>query len=470
MLGNPDSCGIWAPCLTYNDGQFWLIYTDVKRQNGNFKDSHNYLVTCESIDGDWSDPVFLNSSGFDPSLFHDDDGRKWLVNMVWDYRNNNHRFGGILLQEYDHEQKKLVGPIDNIFAGSAHGLVEGPHIYKRNGYYYLFTAEGGTSYEHVETIARSRDLKGPYDIMPGTHLVTAKDHPDNYLQRNGHGSFCDTPDGDFVFVHLCSRPMRNSGRSPMGRETSLQIMTWKDDWPMLSHGSVAPLTEVELPISEERSFEPLADRIEFDSGDLDLRFQWLRNPFPDEFIDLNSRPGYLRLKGYESLGSLFRTSLVALRQTNFTYRATTEIEFQPTDFQQQAGLTCYYNTHKYHYLYISFDEVENRRHLAIMSCVAGPTWDSEFPMYEDIKKIDIPQQGAIQLRAEIDHAVLYFSWSADGVTWYKIPARLDASVLSDEAGTGEGSNFTGAFVGVSCQDLAGQKRSADFKFFEYRNI
>ena len=185
MLGNPDSCGIWAPCLTYSDGLFWLIYTDVKRLNGNFKDSHNYLVTCDTIDGDWSDPVFLNSSGFDPSLFHDDDGRKWLVNMIWDYRHTNHRFGGILLQEYDAQKKKLIGPIDNIFKGSSHGLVEGPHLYKHNGYYYLFTAEGGTSYEHVETIARSRQLKGPYELMPSNHLVTAKDHPNNYLQRAG---------------------------------------------------------------------------------------------------------------------------------------------------------------------------------------------------------------------------------------------------------------------------------------------
>jgi xylan 1,4-beta-xylosidase len=469
MIGNPDSGGIWAPCLTHSDGQFWLIYTDVKRQNGTFKDTHNYLVTCDTIDGDWSDPIYLNSSGFDPSLFHDDDGKKWLVNMIWDYRPNNHSFGGILLQEYDHEQQKLVGPIDNIFKGSSQGLVEGPHVYKRNGYYYLFTAEGGTSYEHVETIARSRHLKGPYEMMPDVHLVTAKDHPENYLQRNGHGSFCDTPNGDFVFVHLCSRPLRNSGRSPMGRETSLQNMTWKNDWPMLSHGSVAPLTEVTLPIEKEFPFEPLPDRIEFNSQKLDLRLQWLRNPYPEEFIDLETRPGYLRLKGFESLGSVFRSSLVALRQTSFKYQATTEIDFNPADFLQLGGLVCYYNTHKYHYLYVSYDEETSRRRLGIMSCVAGATWDSEFPLYEELKNVEIPQTGNLFLRANIDHHVLYFSWSADGESWNKIDARLDASVLSDEAGTGEGSNFTGAFAGVCCQDLSGQQRAADFKYFEYSN-
>ena len=95
MSGNPDSCGVWAPCLTYNDDMFWLIYTDVKSYSGIWKDTHNYLVTCDKIDGQWSEPIYLNSSGFDPSLFHDDDGKKYLVNMVWDYREDKHPFYGI---------------------------------------------------------------------------------------------------------------------------------------------------------------------------------------------------------------------------------------------------------------------------------------------------------------------------------------------------------------------------------------
>ena len=109
MLGDPDSCGIWAPCLTYADGLFHLIYTDVKRYGrtsqagaagASLRDFHNYLVTSPRIDGEWSDPVYLNSSGFDPSLFHDDDGRKYLLNMLWDHRPGQNRFAGIVLQEY----------------------------------------------------------------------------------------------------------------------------------------------------------------------------------------------------------------------------------------------------------------------------------------------------------------------------------------------------------------------------------
>ena len=112
MIGNPDSGGIWAPCLSYCDGLFYLIYTDMKYWlRDPYKIGTNYLVTAPDIMGPWSEPIPLNFRGFDPSLFHDDDGKKWFVNMVWDHRQQNNRFSGILLQEYDHEQKKLVGPV-----------------------------------------------------------------------------------------------------------------------------------------------------------------------------------------------------------------------------------------------------------------------------------------------------------------------------------------------------------------------
>ena len=155
MRGNPDSGGIWAPCLSFADGLFWLVYTDVKRLDGAFKDSHNYIVTCDTIDGDWSDPWYVNSSGFDPSLFHDDDGRKWFVNIRWNHRgpgtggNPAHAsFDGILLQEWSPDAG-LIGPIKSIYDGTPRGLTEAPHLFKRNGYYYLTTAEGGTGYNHA---------------------------------------------------------------------------------------------------------------------------------------------------------------------------------------------------------------------------------------------------------------------------------------------------------------------------------
>ena len=107
--------------------------------------------------------------------------------MMWDHRVRPLLFEGIALQEYDPVAKKLVGPRKNIFQGTDLKLVEGPHLYKRNGWYYLLTAEGGTGYEHASTFARSRNIDGPYEVHPEKYLVTAKDAPFNVIQRSGHG-------------------------------------------------------------------------------------------------------------------------------------------------------------------------------------------------------------------------------------------------------------------------------------------
>src|SRR5689334_9022558 len=226
MLGDADSCGIWAPCLTHDNGRFYLVYTDVKRYgrslrdgSASLRDTHNYVVTAPRIDGPWSDPVYLNSSGFDPSLFHDDDGKKYVVNQLWDHRPMANPFAGIVLQEYSEREGKLVGERRNIFLGTGLGLTEAPHLYKRNGYYYLITAEGGTGWNHAVTMARSQKITGPYELHPDKYILSSRLRPDLELQRAGHADLVETPDGDVYMVYLCGRPLHNRGRCVLGRET-----------------------------------------------------------------------------------------------------------------------------------------------------------------------------------------------------------------------------------------------------------
>ena len=143
---------------------------------------------------------------------------------------------------------RLIGPVKNIFAGSDHGLVEGPHLFKRDGWYYLTTAEGGTGYDHAVTMARSRSIDGPYELHPDIHLITSKDAPDAALQRAGHGQIVETPDGDFYHTHLCSRPLPGMRRSPLGRETAIQKCVWgADGWLRLAGGGPVPAVAVEAP-------------------------------------------------------------------------------------------------------------------------------------------------------------------------------------------------------------------------------
>jgi xylan 1,4-beta-xylosidase len=475
MRGNPDSGGIWAPCLSHADGLFWLVYTDVKRLDGNFKDGHNYIVTASAIEGPWLDPWYVNSSGFDPSLFHDDDGRKWFVNMVWNHvstgvggQPKHPSFAGILLQEWDPKAGELVGPITNIFAGSPHGLVEGPHLFKKDGWYYLTTAEGGTGYGHAVTYARSKTIEGPYELHPETFLITSKDAPDAPLQRAGHGQMVETPDGEFYHTHLTGRPLKGGKnmpkRSPLGRETAIQKVVWgKDGWPRLAHGGLVPAVDVPAPGDAKPVSKPDTIRYEFSTSELPLDFQWLRSPAPQRLFSLTEEPGRLRLHGRESIGSWFEQSLVARRQEHFSFRAETELAFAPDTYQQAAGLTHYYNRHKFHFACITMHPGMGRV-LRVMSCLGD--WPDGRLTFAEGTPVQIPDEGRVALAADVDGWNLQFLWRMRG-TWEKLGPVLDASLISDEAGRGEHGSFTGAFVGMAAFDTSGAACPADYSWFEY---
>lgn len=477
MRGNPDSCGVWAPCLSYADDMFWLVYTDVKRFDGNFKDAHNYIVTAKNVTDDWSDPVYVNSSGFDPSLFHDDDGRKWFFNMRWNHRAGelgqsprHSPFGGIVLQEYDHLKKQLIGEPEMIYAGTNRGLVEAPHMFKRKEFYYLVTAEGGTGYEHAVTHARSTSVRGPFETHPDLHVITSTDPGHGQLQRAGHGQYVDTPNGEFYHTYLCSRPLKNIQSSPLGRETGIEKCAWgDDDWLRTVHGSQQPQLEVNMPVDTEKVANIVAHDqpagVQFDMAELPIEFQWLRTPDAARIFSLKARPGWLRLFGRESVGSWFEQSLVARRAQHHSYVANTTMDFNPTEFNQGAGLIVYYNRHKFHFLQVSSDE-EIGRSFNILSC------EGDYPESRLSFALDAPVRlefdGPVQLRVQVNENVLQFFYAAGGSKAFQpIGPELDASVLSDEGGRGEHASFTGAFTGMCAYDISGMGKSADFSHFDY---
>jgi xylan 1,4-beta-xylosidase len=459
MRGEPNSAGVWAPCLSWSDGLFYLVYTDMKRWAGQVKDCHNYLTTAPRVEGPWSDPISLNSSGFDASLFHDEDGRKWLLNMLWDWRPAQSGFAGILLQEYCPEKRRLVGESTMIFAGTELGLVEGPHLYKRNGLYYLVTAEGGTFATHAVSVARARTLHGPYEVMPGNPLLTSAHDPGLDLQSAGHGSLVEAQDGSWIMAYLARRP-RVRGRTVLGRETCLQAVEWTaDGWPRLKQGGRSPSREFQGPDLPCAEWEGEPQRDEFQSPVLRSCYQSLRIPLDESLMSLTERPGFLRLKGRESILSDFRQALVARRIDAFKVSASTCVEFEPSSFQQLAGLAAFYSTESFYYLYISRAHHASKC-LGLMKCERGVVTypvEKEFPV-EGWKRVF--------LGFDLDHERLGFRFSPDGKTWSRIGWEMDSSILSDEHASPCG--FTGAFVALCCQDLTGSGHHADFDFLEYR--
>ncbi|CAH0056925.1 unnamed protein product [Clonostachys solani] len=464
MRGAPDSCGVWAPCLTHDGERFWLVYTDVKRKDGSFKDTHNYIVHAPAIEGPWSDPVFANSSGFDPSLFHDDDGRKWFVNMLWDHRARPLLFAGIALQEFDPEEGRLVGPRRNVFQGTDLELVEGPHLYKRNGWYYLLTAEGGTGYDHACTLARSRSLWGPYEVHPQKHILTAKDTPFSALQRAGHGDVVDTPDGRTYLVHLAGRPIGQRRRCVLGRETAIQEAYWGDDDWLYVKGGPAPSLVVDLPAARDDTDYWSEKRYTFQDGALHKDLQWLRTPDPERIF--NTEGGTLNLIGREAVGSWFEQALVARRQAHFSFDAETAIEFAPEDERQLAGLTVYYSRFNFFYLAVTAGSDGRRELLLLSSEESFPSGALERPF---VPPVGIPDKGKVRLAVVVRGWRMQFFYALEGGELEKIGPVYDASIVSDECGGHpDHGSFTGSFVGVACSDLNGLAIQAKFDYLTYR--
>ena len=482
LRGVPDSAGVWAPSLSYADGHFWLLYTNVRNTGMGrpFKDIDIFLITAPDIAGPWSEPVELNSVGFDPSLFHDDDGRKWLVNMIWDFRRNHYRFAGIVAQEYDHRRRQLVGPMTKILE-KQNILTEGPNIYKRDGWYYLMLAEGGTGWNHGISMARARNILGPYELDPQPSVLTSRDDAALPLQKAGHGELVQTPDGDWHLVHLASRPLKTGAaqnklspdktpsaelhagdRCVLGRETCLQKMEWRDGWLRVAGGGHHPKLTLPSPVRVQASACPEQPRRDlFDSPQLASCWSTLRNPTDESWLSLTERPGWLRLRGRDSMHSLFDQSLIARRVQHFRFTAETCLQFAPENFMQSAGLVCYYDTRTHFYLRVTRHETRG----IVLGVVL--TDDGTYDEPADAELV-VNDWKNIFLRARVENQQLQFAASPDGRRWQIVGAELDFSKLSDDYGAG--LHFTGAMVGLAAQDLGGGKCPADFDYFDYHPI
>lgn len=462
LRGVADSAGVWAPSLSYHDGTFWLIYSIVRSVGSAFKDVDNYLVTGPSPTGPWSPPVFLNSSGFDPSLFHDADGRHWLVNLQWDFRTGHPAFAGIVLQEYDHDEHRLIGEPRIIIR--AEQLIEGPNLYRHDGWYYLMLAEGGTGWNHGIRMARSRQIDGPYE-MDSLPLLTTRDDAANPLQKAGHGELVQTPSGEWFLTHLASRPVVSDDgerRCVLGRETCLQRVEWTPDgWLRLAGGGTGPSIDVAGPAGTPAQPWPAApDRDDFSAPELASVWSTLRAPLIEPWLSLAERPGWLRLRGRQSTHSLFDQTLVAQRLRSVRCEASTRMQFHPGHFSQMAGLICWYDTSTHYYLRVTHTEGRGR--------VLGVTV-SDDGTYTELAdaQLDIDGWRDVHLRVRIDSSELHFAASPDGSTWQDVGPVLDATKLSDDYGFR--LRFTGAFVGLCVQDLGGTRTAADFDFFDLQS-
>ena len=284
------SCGIFAPTIRYNKDVFYVITTNIG--NGG-----NFIVTSTTPYGPWSDPYWIDDTpGIDPSLFFDDDNKVYYIgtakatDAAYDYDNE------IYCQELNLDKMQLVGERFGLWRGAlknAH-CPEGPHLYKINNYYYLIIAEGGTEHFHAVTIARSKDISGPYEGYAGnpilTHRHLGKEYP---ISNVGHADLIETQNGEWYLVFLGSRPYGGYYKN-LGRETFLAPVKWEDNWPIVSPGTGK--VELQYPVPNLPYFKasPLPTRDDFNNDTLSFIWNCIRTP-REKFYSLTDRPGFLRL-------------------------------------------------------------------------------------------------------------------------------------------------------------------------------
>lgn len=474
----PSAKGIWAPCLTYCEEEdlFYVVYGVMNSMNARYFDVNNYLVTAKDIRGPWSEPVYLHSSGFDASILHDNYGRKWVVSLEWETREGYEKPGAICMVEYSPKEKSIIGYPKRIWSGGTdRGCIEAPHLTKHGDYYYIMCAEGGTGYGHSVTMGRSKNVWGPYEKDPMNPILTSvpgnfyerhdPDHlkpkyfnPESKLQKSGHASYVETPNGEVYLVHLCSRPFVPELRCTLGRETAIQKMFWTEDgWLRLEGGGNLAKEYCEPSDLPEVKMPQIANFDDFDSDTLGLQYYAPRIA-PESFADVKARSGYVRIRGQESRCSLNEVSILARKLTSVYAIVTTKMEFTPEVHQHSAGLIMYYDNMNYIYLRKYYSETLKQSAISIIHLENGEK--VEF-LNTRISVKECP----IYFRLKIEGRKSYFEWSYDGDSYERIGGVFDTTKFSDEyCKYGE---FTGTFVGITCADRVLHKHYADFDFFEY---
>lgn len=461
LEGCRHSQGIYAPTIRYHEGVFYVITTNVSGGG-------SFIVTARNPVGPWSEPYFLGGEapGIDPSLFFESDGTCYYVGT----RPNPDgvRYNGdweIWAQKLDLAAMKLTGESHMLWKGAMNGAIwpEGPHLYRKDGYYYLLIAEGGTSFHHSVMVARSRSVFGPYEGNPANPILTHRHLGRDYPVVNvGHGDLVADAEGRWYMVMLASRPCE--GHTNMGRETFLAKVAWEDDWPVVNPG-VGKLEEcVELPDHvvprNEENVEPLEEGAKlpgrrdgfsgsgsvsgeagselpesgiytFLNSKLPPEFMMLRNPPREPFYRLESGKLHLRLRP-EPLKEETNPSYLCVRQRQQDYETGTVMEFAPRTDRECAGLAIVQSN--FYHVRLEKCMQDGSAQVRVVLCRGGQE--------ETAGSCDV-SGGSVLLRiVNRGQRASFYCETAQGVQ--TVAENVDMRLLSTETAGG----FTGCTVGL----------------------
>ncbi|HNZ37261.1 MAG TPA: glycoside hydrolase family 43 protein [Candidatus Marinimicrobia bacterium] len=455
--------GIFAPAIRFHDGLFYITCTLVGAGG-------NYVVTAQNPAGPWSNPVWLPQiDGIDPSLFFDQDGKAYIVyNSV--APNNRPLYEGhrtIRMYQFDYEKLKVISPEIILVNGGTDISkkpiwIEGPHIFRKDNFYYLICAEGGTSWEHSEVVFRSEQVTGPYvpyaknPILTQRHLDPNRPHP---ITCTGHADLVMTPAGDWWAVFLGCRPYlpEYEGYFNTGRETFMAPVKWIDGWPVIDPDHAEIQYSYPLPIILEKPIKadiPYSGnfriRDDFDSETLDLYWVFLRTPHT-KWYSLSDRRGSLAIQlRPETCSGKSNPSFIGRRQQHLCGSVSTAMDFVPVAEFEKAGLLVFQNEKHYYFLGKSIEKGE-----PVVQLYKTDTL---------LASHKIGEGRNIRLKVVADGAEYSFYYATKQEEWILLKDKVDARFLS--------TRVAGGFVGCMYAMYATSSGEASsnvayFDWFEY---
>jgi xylan 1,4-beta-xylosidase len=433
--GNVLQPNIFATTIRHHDGVFYMITT-------NMGGGGNFYVTATNPAGPWSDPVWIDAPAIDPDLFFDDDGKAFVISSTFE------------LHQIDVKTGKFLSEGRRLWNGTGGRYAEGPHIYKKDGFYYLMVAEGGTEEAHSETIARSKDIWGPYNSNPANPILAHANGAGqgNPIQGVGHADIVNAHDGSYWIVFHGYRTIGSGVQHTLGRETCLAPVSWpKNGWPVVNGNGTATI-EMKVPTLPLKPFAAKPARIEFDADRLGLEWNYIRNPIAGSY-SFAARKGYLRLTGTDqTIEDRKSPTFVGRRVQDMNFTATTQVEFEPTPkTSEEAGLILLNNG-------AHFDVVirqSGKARVAVARLRFGA-------LVHESKEV-VLKPGPVRLVVKGERSTYTFLW-AQGTDAPTELVKVDAKFLSSETVGG----FTGVYVGLyATGNGKPSTASADYDWFEY---
>jgi xylan 1,4-beta-xylosidase len=445
LKGLQISRGVFAPTIRYHAGTYYMINTCVDCGG-------NFIVTAKNPAGPWSERILLPEvGGIDPSLFFDDDGHAYVINNdapAGPPRYNGHR--ALWIQEFDIAAQRMKGPrtvvVDAGVDPSKNPIwIEGPHIFRHEGRYYLIAAEGGTESAHSEVVFRSDSVRGPYRPGPVNPILTQRTLPiqQQTVSSTGHADFVETPRGDWWAVFLGARPY-GPDLYNTGRETFLLPVSWHDGWPIVddakgpiafTHAApVAPQSTADVP-----TWGNFRVRDDFAESALPLYWSFIREP-GSSWYDLSSRRGWLTIHPQaDDLNSRGAPSFVGRRQQHTTASMAAALRFVPVAAGERAGLAAFQNETHHYCLCVALDSAGRR----VVRVERSATDSGAAPIILASAPLTGQANETVYLKVDIRGGRIDFSYSRRPGAWTALANDVDGTFLS----TRKAGGFVGTLMG-----------------------